>query len=72
MIIKYSQEVSDFINDHTKMEINGNDWCYIPTWFKKVGENMFEVYSFEKLPQEVQMFISAMRNIPTVEENNEN
>ena len=63
MIIQYPKDVSAFINNHTKFEVNGVEWCYIPTWFRSLGDNLFEPHSFDKLPEEVTTFISSMRNI---------
>lgn len=59
MPVKYTQEQANFIRQQGSC-IDAA-WYHIPMFFKEVGENMFEVYEFEELPQYVKDTILAER-----------
>lgn len=43
------------------IKINGEEWFYMPYWFKKVSDGKFEVCSFEHLPKYVKEIIKKSR-----------
>lgn len=45
-----------------KIESRSGEWFWMPYWFKKVGEDIYEQYSFDKLPQEIKDEINKIRN----------
>lgn len=49
---KVDPAVSDFIQTFTKIQLDG-DWYYIPRWFKKIGDDVFESYTAKELPQPI-------------------
>jgi len=51
MLIKVSKEVSNFIEVISHKE--GDKWFYIPFWFKKIDNDVYEQVSFENLPKEL-------------------
>jgi hypothetical protein len=43
-------QVSLLRNLASVVATNGEEWYYLPFWFKDLGHNVFEIYRFEKLP----------------------
>lgn len=39
----------------------GGNWYYMPFWFRKVAENVYEQYGFDDLPFELRARISSER-----------
>lgn len=58
--VKYTKEQTDFIK-RTSTSIK-DQWYYIPFWFKEVGENTFELYTFDKLPEPLKREIINIRS----------
>lgn len=59
MTIKLSAEQTNFIEWHGAKV--GDDWFHLPLWYHKVGENLFEQVTFEKLPDHVKNMIMETR-----------
>jgi len=55
MTIKFIKTDSDFIEKISRCEydVNGSNWYYMPFWFKKVGEDVYEQHSLDDLPNEI-------------------
>jgi len=71
MKIKYSKEVSDFIEGTSNCipvsyPLQDTSYYYMPFWFKKVGECMFEIYNLDELPQELKNEIKKNRELKTI------
>lgn len=45
---QFLEMMSNVINN-----VNGHDWFYMPFWFKKISDGVYEAYFFEDLPKEV-------------------
>lgn len=62
-LVKFSKEVSEFIESiSTKI---GDEWFYIPMWFKKQGEQVFSLHTFDKLPDELKKeILNHRKEIP--------
>lgn len=54
MIIKFSEEVSDFI-EATAAISEGYYW--FPQYYKKVGDGLFEITQFKELPDHVKHIV---------------
>jgi hypothetical protein len=39
----------------------GGEWYHMPFWFRKVGEGLYEEYSFDKLPESFKKTLEQMR-----------
>jgi len=66
MTTKLPAAQAEFINNWANiMNIpqgtENETWYFMPFYLKKVGENMFEIVSFEHLPQHVTDFIKSER-----------
>lgn len=60
--VKFNNEVMAFIKGHTtSLQINGHTWHHFPFWMKDMGDGTVEIYSFEKLPEEVKSAIKLFR-----------
>lgn len=61
--IKLTADMVSFINSWNRVKFGRNsDWLYIPFWFKKTeNEDVFEVYSFDRLPTEVTEYMQYIR-----------
>jgi hypothetical protein len=55
MLIKYPYADCRFLenNAHIVSDGIGNEWYHLPHWYKKIGEGVFEIVPFEKLPSEM-------------------
>lgn len=49
MVIKFSKEVSEFIEANAS---KSEDHYWFPHYYKKVGEGLFEMVDFKDLPSE--------------------
>lgn len=65
MIVKYSKEVSDFIQACGAK--SDNDYYWFPYYFKKVGDSLFERVLFNDLPDEVKHFVEQSENRNPIE-----
>lgn len=63
MTVKYEKDSSDFLEKTaTKVVLpSGDEWFYLPHWYKKVGEQTFEIVTFEKLPNELIVYLRTLR-----------
>lgn len=67
MIVKLSIEQAKFLETQASIlsiprTSNVMDqWYYMPGWYHKIGENLFEVVSFQDLPNHVIQFVKASR-----------
>lgn len=60
--VKLSDEVIAFVKGHsTSLQVADRTWHYFPFWLKDMGDGTVEVYSFEKLPEQVKSAIEAFR-----------
>jgi len=57
VIIKTNKETSILIESGSRIE----DYYFFPYWFKKIGENKFELLQLGKLPQELVSLIEKDR-----------
>lgn len=56
--------VSQFFEESgSKIPFNGHDWFFSSVWYKKVGVNVFEQYSFEQLPKGLIAEINKVRGV---------
>lgn len=62
MNVILTKEQSDFIEQNGSHVYDGNDWYYLPHWYKKKGEGLYEIVSFEKLSNDVKDFIANERS----------
>lgn len=42
---------------------NGDEWYFMPYWWKSLGNGMYEQVRFENLPDKVKEYILAEREI---------
>jgi len=42
-------------------DFQGADWYYQPFWYKKLGDGLFQQFSFEELPTELKNEIKELR-----------
>lgn len=59
-LVKLTTEEADFIRSSGSC-VN-DEWYYIPYWFRQIGENTFELFTFDKLPESLKEQISKLRN----------
>ena len=66
MTVKLLSTDSDFLeNSAEKISSFGEDWYYLPFWYKKIDSedgNLYEIYSFDKLPEQLKILIKTFRN----------
>lgn len=63
MTIRLIKTDSEFIETagHMIPDVDGGDWYHLPCWYKKVGDGLYEEYSFDKLPNELKERIKMIR-----------
>lgn len=60
--LKLIETDSEFLEKiANKINVLGDEWFYMPFWFKKTGDNRFVIYTFDKLPDCVKEFIKENR-----------
>lgn len=57
--IKFSKEVSDFIEQTGSKEDN---YCWFPFYFKKVGDQLFEMLQFKEANGELKHIVEQSEN----------
>lgn len=64
IIARFTREkVTAFIKEISIMIKNGDEeWYYIPYWFKKLGDNIFELYSLDKFPEKIKKLIKDLED----------
>lgn len=64
MKVKLKRDSANFIErTGTSMVTNGNEYFYIPFWFKKTDVfGMYEEYSLEDMPQELKDAITFFQD----------
>jgi hypothetical protein len=62
--IATTEKLMEFINNHSQIIVtqSGNKYYYIPNWFRQMGTNHLEVYSFQNMPEELVEAIEENRN----------
>lgn len=66
MTIKLIKTDSEFLEvAATKIHTNGQEWYYLPFWYKRVGEDTFEQVRFENLPKFIIDYINSEREKTT-------
>lgn len=60
MTIKYSKEVSEFIEANASASDDGYYW--FPNYFKKVGDCLFEITEWKDLPGELKHIVERSEN----------
>ena len=40
---------------------NGDEWYYLPFWFKHIGDGIYELYVFDELPDHLKKTIQENR-----------
>jgi hypothetical protein len=48
------------------VKANGEEWFYMPYWFKKLGYGRFEVFYFDNLPDYVTDIVKKHRDNATI------
>jgi len=66
MTIKLIKTDSEFLEvAATKVSrIDGSDWYYLPFWYRKVGEDLYEQVTWDKLPESLKHHIQSNRDTP--------
>ena len=60
--IKLIESDSEFLKKvASKITIYTDEWYYMPFWYRKVSENVYEEVKFENLPESVTEFIKKQR-----------
>lgn len=63
-ILRLIKTDSDFLDKcANKVSINGEEWLYMPFWFKKEGDGLFSEYRFEQLPDYMKEGIKNQREL---------
>jgi hypothetical protein len=52
----FLEKVSTAIND------NGEQWYFMPFWFRKISEGVYEQVPFEKLPNRISHAVRNLQN----------
>lgn len=53
---KFIEAVSNCLYD-----VDGHNWYYMPFWFKKISEGVYQEFTFDELPPEVKRRIESNR-----------
>lgn len=60
--LKVTQTDSKFLeNAAHKIEVNNEQWFYMPFWFHKADEGIFVQYPYRELPDHVKEFLRIER-----------
>ena len=51
-LVKTDSDLLETCGNAVKLS-NGEEWFYMPYWFKKVGKEVYAQYNFENLPKEL-------------------
>ena len=63
IVLKYTETDSKFLEEcASKIELEGNEWFYMPFWFKKVGDGKFAIYNFSQLPENIKNHLQQLRD----------
>ena len=64
MKTKLTKENTEFLNSLSMQVSDGeNKWHYCPFWFKELGNNTYEIVTFEKLPINIIEIINSSREV---------
>lgn len=65
MNVQLTKEQSEFLKGNSSMVTNEEEsWYYMPYWWKEnkeVGENVFEITTFDNLPEHIKQLIQDSR-----------
>ena len=66
MNVKLTKQQQEFIENTSSVVTtpNGNDYYYMPFWFKKESGDMFKMLTFDRLPYEVIDIVKEIRDTP--------
>lgn len=63
-ILKLVETDSDFLEKAAhELLVDGETWMSLPFWFKKKGNGVYEVVTFDKLPDYVKEKIKSNREL---------
>jgi hypothetical protein len=60
--VKLIETDSDFLEKVShKISVSGENWYYMPFWYKKIAENVYQQVDFKDLPPDVISIIQKNR-----------
>lgn len=54
---KTDSELIEKVGHHVHLS-EGNDWYFMPFWFKKMGEGLYAEHRFEDLPEDLKTYLT--------------
>ncbi len=65
--LKFTETDSDLIEKVSTCiyDVNGSNWYYMPYWFKKVGDGLYQQFTFDQLPEELKQRLNEIKETKT-------